>query len=91
MNLLEVTPYLDAIKRMALSEIDLARCTPREQGLIRLLYTVLTSCFVAGRARSVFKLVPNANGFEGWRRVLIEYEPREPARWAAMLVGVMSP
>eukprot|EP00972_Heterocapsa_arctica_P010399 1530034-Heterocapsa_arctica.AAC.1 len=30
MNLLEVTPYLDAIERMALTDIELARCTPRE-------------------------------------------------------------
>eukprot|EP00972_Heterocapsa_arctica_P084408 12433814-Heterocapsa_arctica.AAC.1 len=78
MNLLKVTPCLDAIERMTLTEIELTRCTPPEEYLIRLLYTVLTSCFV-------FRLVPNVNGFEGWRHFLIEYEPCEPARWAAML------
>ncbi len=39
----------------------------------------------------MFRLVANANGFEAYRRVLLEYEPHEGARYAAMLVGVMKP
>eukprot|EP00972_Heterocapsa_arctica_P039240 5781885-Heterocapsa_arctica.AAC.1 len=63
MNLLDITPYLDAIERIA-DDIVLERCTPMEQYYSKLLYTVLSACFTMGRARSVFKLVPNANGFE---------------------------
>eukprot|EP00972_Heterocapsa_arctica_P039883 5874572-Heterocapsa_arctica.AAC.1 len=32
----------------------------------------------------------NTNGFEEYRRFLHEYEPREVAQYAAMLVGVMT-
>eukprot|EP00972_Heterocapsa_arctica_P095123 14029486-Heterocapsa_arctica.AAC.1 len=66
MNLLEVTR--DAIERMNLTDIELERCTLREQYLRHLLYTVLINWFVAERTRSVFQLVPNANKFERWRR-----------------------
>eukprot|EP00972_Heterocapsa_arctica_P100591 14832311-Heterocapsa_arctica.AAC.1 len=83
MNLLDITPYLDAIEKIT-DEIVMSRCAPHEQNLSKLLYTVLNSCFTVGRPRSVFKLVPNANGFEAYP---LEYEPREPARYAAMLVG----
>ena len=38
--------------------------------------------------RSIYKLVPRANGFEAWRQLLIEYETREKARYAAMMVGI---
>ncbi len=60
MNLLDVTPYLDKIEEMTDVEIDMARCTVREQFLSRLLFTILTSVFTTGRARSVCRLAPNA-------------------------------
>eukprot|EP00972_Heterocapsa_arctica_P052776 7768656-Heterocapsa_arctica.AAC.1 len=60
MNLLDITPYLDAIERIA-DDIILERCTRLEQYYSKLFYTVLSACFATGRARSVFKLVPNAN------------------------------
>eukprot|EP00972_Heterocapsa_arctica_P077507 11433374-Heterocapsa_arctica.AAC.1 len=87
MNLLDITPYLDAIERIQ-EEIVLERCTPLEQYYSKLLYTVLSACFMTGRARSVFKLVPNASCFEAYQRVLLDYEPREPARYAAMLIAI---
>eukprot|EP00972_Heterocapsa_arctica_P061644 9091348-Heterocapsa_arctica.AAC.1 len=46
---------------------------------------------VGGRAKSVFRLAPIGKGWEAWRRVLLEYEPKEGARYAAMLLGVMRP
>eukprot|EP00972_Heterocapsa_arctica_P051410 7562305-Heterocapsa_arctica.AAC.1 len=88
MNLLDITPYLDAIERIQ-DKLIYKRCAPHEQYLSKLLYTVLSACFTTGRARTVFKLVGNATGCEAYRRVLLEYEPREGARYAAMLVGIM--
>eukprot|EP00972_Heterocapsa_arctica_P012339 1810748-Heterocapsa_arctica.AAC.1 len=60
MNLLDINPYLNAIEHIV-DEIVLERCTPLEQYYSKLLYTVPSACFTTGRARSVFKLVPNAN------------------------------
>eukprot|EP00972_Heterocapsa_arctica_P016395 2418126-Heterocapsa_arctica.AAC.1 len=90
MTLLDITPYLDQIERINV-EIEMGRLTEREPNLSKLLRTILATCLTAGRARSVFHLVPQANGFEAYRRVLLEYEPREGARYASMLVGVMEP
>ena len=85
MELLNLTPYLLAIDRMV-EPIDFDRLTPEEQVLTKLLHTILRSC-LEGRARSIYKLVDRANGFEAWRRLLMEYEPKENARYAAMMAG----
>eukprot|EP00972_Heterocapsa_arctica_P022371 3290863-Heterocapsa_arctica.AAC.1 len=78
MTLLDITPYLDRVERINVA-IDMGRLTDRERNLSKLLRTILVTCLTAGRARSVFRLVPETNGFEAWRRVLVEYEPREGA------------
>eukprot|EP00972_Heterocapsa_arctica_P051333 7550918-Heterocapsa_arctica.AAC.1 len=44
MNLLDVTPYLDAIEKIQ-DEIVMSRCSVHEQYLSKLLYTVLSSVF----------------------------------------------
>eukprot|EP00972_Heterocapsa_arctica_P113166 16435735-Heterocapsa_arctica.AAC.1 len=51
----------------------------------------MASCLTTGRARAVLRLVPTANGFEAYRRVLLAYEPRAEAQSTSMLVGVMKP
>ena len=89
MELLNLTPYLLAIDRMV-EPIEFDRLTPEEQVLAKLLHTILKSC-LEGRARSIYKPVDRANGFEAWRRLLMEYEPKENARYAAMMVGIMKP
>eukprot|EP00972_Heterocapsa_arctica_P065873 9721160-Heterocapsa_arctica.AAC.1 len=67
----------------------MGRLTERERKLSKLLHAILATCLTTGRAQSVFRLVPEANGFEAYRRVLLEYEPQEGARYASMLIGVM--
>eukprot|EP00972_Heterocapsa_arctica_P084278 12416063-Heterocapsa_arctica.AAC.1 len=70
MSLLDIAPYLDMIECVE-SEIVMERCSLREQNLSKLLHTILASCLTTGRARSAFRLVPDANGFEAYRRVLL--------------------
>eukprot|EP00972_Heterocapsa_arctica_P005377 795981-Heterocapsa_arctica.AAC.1 len=70
MTLLDIAPYLDRIECID-GEIEMGRLTEREQNLCKLLHTILATCFTTGRARSVFRLVPDANGFEAYRRVLL--------------------
>eukprot|EP00972_Heterocapsa_arctica_P100965 14882044-Heterocapsa_arctica.AAC.1 len=78
MSLLEITPYLDAVENLN-RLIDLKQCTDREKYLGKLLHTILGTCLLAGRAKSVFRLVGDANRWEAWRRVVVEYEPHEGA------------
>eukprot|EP00972_Heterocapsa_arctica_P086653 12773456-Heterocapsa_arctica.AAC.1 len=68
MSLLEITPYLDAVESYG-RPVELDRCTEREKYLGKLLRTILATCLVAGQAKSVFRLVGDANGWEAWRRV----------------------
>ena len=89
MELLNLTPHLLAIDRMV-EPIEFDKLTPQEQTLTKLLFTILRSC-LEGRAKSIYKLVTRADGFEAWRQLLIEYEPKENARCAAMMVGIMKP
>ena len=89
MELLNLTGYLLAIDNMV-EPIQMERLTVEEQTLSKLLHTILRSC-LEGRARSIYKLVDRSNGFEAWRQLLLEYEPRENARYAAMMVGIMRP
>ena len=89
MELLNLTPYLLAIDRMV-EPIESDKLTPQVQTLTKLLHTILRSC-LEGRAKSIYKLATRANGFEAWRQLLIEYEPKENARYAAMMVGIMTP
>ncbi len=35
--------------------------------------------------------VEDANGLEGWRLLQAEYEPKQAARWAQMLQGILAP
>eukprot|EP00972_Heterocapsa_arctica_P115988 16450789-Heterocapsa_arctica.AAC.1 len=90
MSLLEITPYLEAVENSNRS-IDLSQCTDREKYLGKLLHTILDTWLLAGRAKSVFRLVAESNGWEAWRRVAVEYESREGALYAAMFLGVMKP
>ena len=89
MELLNLTPYLLAIDRMV-EPIEFDKLTLQEQTLTKLLHAILRSC-LEGRAKSIYKLVTRANGFEAWRQLPIEYEPKENARYAAMMVGIMKP
>eukprot|EP00972_Heterocapsa_arctica_P026822 3946833-Heterocapsa_arctica.AAC.1 len=43
------------------------RPTLREHNLSRLLHTILASCLTTGRARSVFRLVADANAWSAAR------------------------
>eukprot|EP00972_Heterocapsa_arctica_P074303 10966303-Heterocapsa_arctica.AAC.1 len=70
MSLLEITPYLDAVEDYD-RPVDLNRCTEREKYLGKILHTILGACLVAGRAKAVFRLVGDANGWEAWRRVVV--------------------
>eukprot|EP00972_Heterocapsa_arctica_P091032 13431694-Heterocapsa_arctica.AAC.1 len=78
MSLLEITPYLDALEKIN-QPIAINLCTDREKYLGRLLHTVLATCLLSGRAKSVFRLTQIGNGWEAWRRILLEYEPKEGA------------
>eukprot|EP00972_Heterocapsa_arctica_P063461 9364099-Heterocapsa_arctica.AAC.1 len=40
---------------------------------------------LSGRALNLLKLTLLNNGFESWRRLVKEYEPDTPLRYAAML------
>ena len=85
MELLNLTPYLLAIDRMV-EPIEFDRLTPQEQTPTKLLNTILRSwSCLEGRAKSIYKLVPRANRFEAWKQLLIEYEPKENAPYAAKI------
>eukprot|EP00972_Heterocapsa_arctica_P102663 15131518-Heterocapsa_arctica.AAC.1 len=63
MSLLEITPYLSAVEAYG-RPVELEHCTKREKYLGKLLHTILATCLVSGRAKSVFCLVGDANGWE---------------------------
>ena len=78
MELLNLTPYLLAIDRMV-EPIEFDKLTAEEQVLTKLLHTILRSC-LEGRARSIYKLVDRANGFEAWRLLEEHYDVRSRGR-----------
>ena len=56
----------------------------------RLLYLLLSQSF-GGKAFTILRGVPHANGLEAWRLLTLEYEPRTVARSTAMLAGILTP
>ena len=56
----------------------------------KLLYNILVQQ-VSGKSLAALKLVGRANRFVVLRRLVIEYEPRNALREAAMLSGVLRP
>eukprot|EP00972_Heterocapsa_arctica_P001342 196334-Heterocapsa_arctica.AAC.1 len=55
-----------------------------------LLYNLLVQ-LVQGRALSILRGIEEASGPEVWRQLQAEYEPRQAARYARMLKGVLAP
>ena len=55
-----------------------------------LLYGVLLQV-CSGRALSLLRLVGQRNGLEGWRQLVVEYEPATASRATAMLAALMTP
>jgi hypothetical protein len=93
MSLLDITPYLDQVESVAMSNhpIVMENLTDKERYTSKLLHTLLATCLTVGKAKTVFRLAPEANGWEAWRLVVSEYEPKDSTRYNAMLMGVMRP
>ena len=56
----------------------------------KILYGILCQC-CENRALSLLKLAARSCGLEGWRLLLLEYEPRASVRIAQMLSGILQP
>ena len=77
--------------RRAPSPIAFADLTPKQKviasGVMRML-----KAFVGGRALNILKALPEAdmsNGFEAWRRLFQEYQPRAGGRAVSLLEAVL--
>ena len=56
----------------------------------KILYGILCQC-CENRALSLLKLAARSCGLEGWRLLLLEYEPRASVRIAQRLSGILQP
>ena len=64
--------------------------TPNVQELGRILYLVLAQS-LKGRPLDLLKTVSKSNGFEAYRILIQEYEPKTKNRTLGMLQSIMSP
>lgn len=88
-ELVQLGWYLERIEELK-EEVVWSTLTPDECQKSALLYNILVQV-MTGSALATIQLVEHANGFECWRRLLREFEPKEPARVAAMLAALTCP
>ena len=80
-GLLQATIQPAPIVASALTEVDRGRSA-------QVYYTLAT--LVRGKALDVAKKAENGNGYEAWRLLIAEYEPRSKGRWGGMLGQVLT-
>lgn len=76
-----------AVSRTSLEFSDLSA---QQQYKTRVLYAILVQQ-IQGKALSIARLVDNENGYEVWRRLVLEYDPESKIRTSRMLVGILRP
>ena len=62
--------------------------TPDIQRRTTTLYAILVS-ILDGKSRLIAKRVPRRNGFELWRQLVVEYEPKTQNRHLSLLLSVV--
>lgn len=56
----------------------------------RTLFAILVSC-TEGKALRIVRGVQNRSGYEGWRRLTVEYQPNTRSRSLAMMQSILRP
>ena len=62
-----------------------------KQVVAKQLYHMLVMLCNKGRAVNILMSTERHNGFEAWRRLVHEFEPQLPGRWATMLSALIAP
>lgn len=73
-----------------LREVEDVQLSVADQAKDRLLHALLVQV-CSGKAATTLRNAPAARGLVAWARLLKEYEPRIPARKAAMLASLLTP
>ena len=90
MSLLEVrwSTLLDAAEQ---ADSEVPNQGPEDmQRLQHVLFSVLATV-LTGKSLRILQAVKDHDGFEAWRRVCAEFEPRVVQRRLAMLTSIMNP
>jgi hypothetical protein len=64
--------------------------TDAQKAPARLLYALLAS-ITCGRGLRVFQSIEDRNGFEAWRQLTLEFEPKVAQRRLGVLHGLLNP
>eukprot|EP00972_Heterocapsa_arctica_P042815 6313432-Heterocapsa_arctica.AAC.1 len=79
-----------ALRGRSALPVEFRQLSAEGQQKSALLYNLLVQ-LVHGRALAIVRSVEDANGLEVWRLLQLEYEPRQAARYAQMLQGILTP
>ena len=80
---------LDHLKNNTATPVDMSVMDPSQQERSKQLYSILIGS-LRGRPLRILKGVAGRNGFEKWRQLLSQYQPRTRARSISMLSALMN-
>ena len=80
---------LDHLENNTATPVDMSTMDPGQQERSKQLYSILIGS-LRGRPLRILKGVAGRNGFEAWRQLLSQYQPRTRARSISMLSALMN-
>eukprot|EP00434_Breviolum_minutum_P046450 symbB.v1.2.042024.t1/scaffold9057.1/size4289/1 len=85
----EYEASLDHLENNTATPIDMSTMDSSQQDRSKQLYSILIGS-LRGRPLRILKGVAGRNGFEAWRQLLSQYQPRTRARSISMLSALMN-
>ena len=88
------TSYPDVLDQCAQASADIEIDRGRDEAFFdkgRWLYSILISFFQKGKAFNIARSVRDRNGWQVWRLLCLEYEPKLPSKSLMLLQRVMKP